>query len=69
MGKKSPDMAEINGYIPKELKRKFKTTCAAAERSMSDVLIDLIEDWIAEQEAQNNPPAGKGKGIEDDSDD
>lgn len=68
MGKKSPDMAEINGYIPKELKRKFKTTCAAVERSMSDVLIDLIEDWIAEQEAQNNPPAEKGKGVEDDSD-
>ncbi len=61
-------MAEINGYIPKELKRKFKTTCAAVERSMSDVLIDLIEDWIAEQEAQNNPPAGKGKEAENDSD-
>lgn len=68
MGKKSPDMAEINGYIPKELKRKFKTTCAAVERSMSDVLIDLIEDWIAEQETQNNPSAGKGKEAEDDSD-
>jgi len=34
---------------------------------MSDVLIDLIEDWIAEQEAQNNPPAGKGKEAENDS--
>ncbi|MBW4547448.1 MAG: ParG [Symplocastrum torsivum CPER-KK1] len=62
-------MAEINGYIPKELKRKFKTVCAAADRSMSDVLIELIEGWIEEQEAQNNPPAKKGKGIEDDSDD
>ncbi len=61
-------MAEINGYIPKELKRKFKTTCAAVERSMSDVLIDLIEDWIAEQETQNNPPTEKGKEVEDDSD-
>jgi hypothetical protein len=66
MGKKSPDMAEINGYISKELKRKFKTVCAAADRSMSDVLIELIEGWIEEQEAQkNNPPAGKGKGVED----
>lgn len=65
MGKKSPDMAEINGYIPKELKRKFKTACAATDRPMSDVLIELIEGWLADQEAQNNPPAGKGKGVED----
>lgn len=69
MGKKSPDMAEINGYIPKELKRKFKTTCAAAERSMSDVLIDLIEGWIEEQEALNNPPAEQSKGVDQDNDD
>jgi hypothetical protein len=69
MGKKSPDMAEINGYIPKELKRKFKTTCAAVERSMSDVLIDLIEGWIEEQEALNNPPAEKDKGVGEDNDD
>ena len=67
MGKKSPDMAEINRYSPEELKRKFKTTCAAAERSISDILIDLVEDWIAEQETQNNPPARKGKEAEDDS--
>ena len=69
MGKKSPDMAEINGYIPKELKRKFKTTCAAAERSMSDVLIELIEGWIEEQEVKENSSTAKGKGIEDYSDD
>lgn len=36
---------------------------------MSDVLIDLIEDWIAEQEALNNPPAEKGKGVDQDNDD
>jgi hypothetical protein len=49
--------------------RKFKAVCAAADRSMSDVLIELIEGWIEEQEVQNNPPAKKGKGAKDDSDD
>ena len=62
-------MAEINGYIPKELKRKFKTACAAVDRPMSDVLIELIDGWLADQEAQENPPAAKGKGVEDDEDD
>lgn len=50
MSKKNPEMAELNGYIPKELKIKFKTLCAAQDRSMSDVLVDMITDWINQQE-------------------
>lgn len=66
MGKKSPDMAEINGYIPKELKRKFKIACAAVDRSMSDVLIELMEGWIDEQDTQNSSPSSKGEEARDD---
>lgn len=43
-------MAELNGYIPKELKVKFKTLCAAQDRSMSDVLVEIITEWINQQE-------------------
>lgn len=39
-------MAELNGYVPKELKRDFKILCAAQERSMSEVLTELIQGWI-----------------------
>ncbi|NJN57072.1 MAG: hypothetical protein HC879_05980 [Leptolyngbyaceae cyanobacterium SL_5_9] len=50
MSKKNPEMAELNGYIPKELKVKFKTLCAAQDRSMSDVLVEIITEWINQQE-------------------
>ncbi len=70
MAKIPANMAELNGYIPKDLKRRFKSLCVDSDRSMSDVLVELIEGWIADQEAQkNNPPAKKGKGGKDDSDD
>ncbi|MEA5499197.1 plasmid partition protein ParG [Limnoraphis robusta Tam1] len=52
MSKKSPGMSELNGYIPKELKLKFKSLCAAQDRSMSEVLVELITNWINEQEEQ-----------------
>ncbi|XGV97734.1 MAG: hypothetical protein ACAF41_02100 [Leptolyngbya sp. BL-A-14] len=44
------EVAELNGYIPKELKVKFKTLCAAQDRSMSDVLVEIITEWIHQQE-------------------
>ena len=44
MAKIPANMAELNGYIPKDLKRRFKSLCVDADRSMSDVLVELI-DW------------------------
>lgn len=43
-------MSELNGYIPKALKLKFKSLCAASDRSMSEVLAELIAQWIKSQE-------------------
>ncbi len=60
-----PDLAEINGYIPKELKRKFKTACAVGDRSISDVLIDLMKGWIDEQDEQNRSSGSKGEAGRD----
>jgi hypothetical protein len=36
---------------------------------MSDALVKLIEGWLADQDAPKKSLAGKGKEIEDDSDD
>jgi N-acetylglutamate synthase/N-acetylornithine aminotransferase len=70
MAKIPANMTELNGYIPKDLKRRFKSLCVDADRSMSDVLVVLIEGWIAEQEAQkNNPSVRKAKGEKNDEDD
>jgi hypothetical protein len=64
MAKLPPNMTELSSYIDKDLKLRFKLACTAKERSMSDVVTDLIEAWLEE----NEPPApktstgGKGKG-------
>ena len=56
MPKIPSNMAELNGYVDKDLKRKFKLACTAQDRSMSEVLTELIERWLDEQ---NEPPAPK----------
>jgi hypothetical protein len=50
------------------LKLKFKFACTARERSMSEIVTELIEGWLEE----NEPPtsgtsSGKGKGKVGDS--
>ncbi|MDY6940249.1 MAG: plasmid partition protein ParG [Cyanobacteriota bacterium] len=47
--KKPQGMVELNGYIPKELKREFKVACTAADRTMGDVLTELVQTWLNEQ--------------------
>lgn len=57
MPKIPPNMAELNGYIEKDLKRRFKLACTAQDRSMSEVLSELIERWLEEQQ---EPPRSNG---------
>ncbi|MDY6781198.1 MAG: plasmid partition protein ParG [Cyanobacteriota bacterium] len=49
---KPEGMVEINGYIPKELKREFKLACIAVDRTMGDVLTELVEKWLKEQKKE-----------------
>ncbi len=75
MAKLPPNMTELSTYIDKDLKLKFKLACTARERSMSDVVTELIEGWLE----QSDPPTSgtssakatggkdKGKkGVQDD---
>jgi hypothetical protein len=50
MSKKPEGMTEINGYVPKELKREFKTVCTSKEVSMGEVLTALIEGWLGKKD-------------------
>jgi hypothetical protein len=53
MKSKKPDgMTEINGYVPKELKIEFKKQCVAIDRTMGDVLAELMRDWLEKQKEQ-----------------
>lgn len=50
--KKPEGMVELNGYIEKDLKREFKTECTAQDRTMGDVLSELIRDWLQKTKAK-----------------
>jgi hypothetical protein len=63
MAKLPPNMTELSTYIDKDLKLKFKLACTAKERSMSEIVTELIEGWLEE----NDTPASgttSAKGIE-----
>jgi hypothetical protein len=47
--KKPEGMTEINGYVPKELKTEFKKQCVALDRTMGDVLAELMREWLEKQ--------------------
>ncbi len=44
--KDSEESAVVKGAIPKTLKLQFKVLCVQKELEMSEVLEDLIEQWI-----------------------
>lgn len=51
MPKLSPGMAEFSGYVKEDLKRRFKAACSEEGRSMSDVLSELMEEWLSYKRA------------------
>jgi hypothetical protein len=60
MAKLPPNMTELSSYIDKDLKLRFKLACTAKQKTMSEVITDLIEEWLEENE--NPSPAKKQKG-------
>lgn len=50
----------VKTTIPEELRNSFKAACAKEGRNMSDVLSDLIEQYVGERETQ--PPSSGKKG-------
>ncbi len=41
-----PTYAQICGYVPKELARKFKVACATREINQSEALEQMIATWL-----------------------
>lgn len=60
MAKLPPNMTELSSYVDKDLKLRFKLACTAQQKTMSEVITELIEEWLEENE--NPSPALKGKG-------
>ena len=43
---KNPDFQRTTVYLPKDLHKKFKVTAMNEDREMSDIMIELIEQWL-----------------------
>ncbi len=53
----------IRVYVPLEKKLKFKTICSSKGLVMTDVINELIDQWIAENDLPSIPapsPAKRG---------
>ncbi len=62
MAKLPPNMTELSTYIDKDLKLKFKLACTARERSMSEIVTELIEGWLEENDEPASSTSAKGTG-------
>lgn len=43
---KNPTFQRTTVYLPKDLHKKFKVTAMNEEKEMSDIMIELIEQWL-----------------------
>ena len=50
------ELVKTSYDIPKELRTKFKTTCAALEVNMNFIIREIMNKWLMEQE---NKKGGK----------
>jgi metal-responsive CopG/Arc/MetJ family transcriptional regulator len=52
----------VKTSIPEELRNSFKAVCAKEGKNMTDVLFDMIQDYVKEQETPPPSSDKKGKG-------
>ncbi|MBI4739865.1 CopG family transcriptional regulator [Candidatus Woesearchaeota archaeon] len=43
---KNPDYQRTTLYLPKRLHRKLKAAAAESDREMSDIMQELVEQWL-----------------------
>ncbi|WP_322730378.1 hypothetical protein [Nostoc sp. ChiQUE01b] len=58
MPKILPNMTEINAYY-KDAKRRFKLACTVIDKTIPEVMVELLETWLEEQEQRNQKPDKK----------
>jgi len=40
------NLSQINAYVSSEIKQEFKLECLKAGKTMSDVVEELVSDWL-----------------------
>jgi hypothetical protein len=49
MADEKRNLSQINAYVPVEVKQEFKLECLKAGKTMSDVIEELVREWIDER--------------------
>ncbi len=44
--KKSKELQQVNSYVPKQLYKKVKIALVEEERTISDLITQLLSDWV-----------------------
>lgn len=52
--RKNPEYQQVSGYVPKQLALKFKGFCTMEELEISEVMTELIAQWLQQREAKAN---------------
>jgi len=52
----------VKTSIPEELRNSFKAVCAKDGKNMTDVLFDMIQEYVEERETPPPSSDKKGKG-------
>jgi len=58
-----PGNAELSVYIDKELKTDFKLTCVAQNKSMSEVIGNLVKEWVESQPQKQPTKKNENKDV------
>ncbi len=54
------DLSQINAYVPTSIKQEFKLECLKAGTTMSDVIQELVSDWLKKRQSSQSKAKGKG---------
>ncbi len=49
-----PNYTRTTVYLPKQLHRQLKATAADEDKQMSDIIIELLEEWLAKKGNSGN---------------
>ncbi|MDZ8083359.1 MAG: plasmid partition protein ParG [Nostoc sp. DcaGUA01] len=52
----------VSIYLSEDVRARFKSACALHKKSMNEVLVEFIEEYLAENE-QSPPQPRKNKGA------
>ena len=54
------DLSQINAYVPVGIKHEFKIECLKAGKTMSEVVEELVSEWLKKRQSSQTKTKGKG---------